>query len=83
MSMQITPLTPTLGAKISVVDIRRLDAAGFDKLRDIWQQYKIIFLRGQDINPKAWHPRRVMNCWQACIATACARIQLSFQVVPG
>ena len=47
--MQITPLTPTLGAQISGVDIRRLDAAGFDKLRRIWLDYKVIFLREQDI----------------------------------
>ena len=48
--MQISPLTPTLGAEISGVDIRSLDVAGFAELRDIWLQYKVIFLRQQDIN---------------------------------
>ena len=49
-SMQITPLTPTLGAEVSGIDIRKLDVAGFDKLRNIWLNYKVIFLREQDIS---------------------------------
>ena len=50
MAMQIFPLTPTLGAEISGVDIRRLDDVGIDTLRRTWQQYKVIFLREQDID---------------------------------
>jgi taurine dioxygenase len=48
--MQIFPLTPTLGAEISGVDVRRLDDVGIDTLRRTWQQYKVIFLREQDID---------------------------------
>jgi taurine dioxygenase len=48
--MQITPLTPTLGTEISGVDLRSLDETGFDRLRSIWLDYKVIFLREQAIN---------------------------------
>jgi taurine dioxygenase len=50
MAMQIFPLTPTLGAEISGVDVRRLDDVGIDTLRRTWLQYKVIFLREQDID---------------------------------
>ena len=47
--MQISPLTPTLGAEISGIDIRSLDQTGFDTLRRHWLDYKVIFLRDQNI----------------------------------
>jgi taurine dioxygenase len=50
MAIQIFPLTPTLGAEIRGVDVRRLDDVGIDTLRRTWQQYKVIFLREQDID---------------------------------
>ena len=50
MAMQIFPLTPTLGAEISGVDVRRLDDVGIDTLRRTWLQYKVVFLLEQDID---------------------------------
>ena len=47
--MQISPLTPTLGAEISGIDIRNLNQADFDTLRRHWLDYKVIFLREQNI----------------------------------
>ena len=49
-SMQITPLTPLLGAEINGIDIRRLNAESFKQLRDLWLRYKVIFLRRQSID---------------------------------
>ena len=76
--MQITPLTPSLGVEISGVDIRRLDATGFDKLRRIWLDYKVIFLRQQDITSTALAPSleaassgpRAVS-WRGIIARPC------------
>jgi len=48
--MQISPLTPGLGAEINGVDIRRLDAAAINTLHRSLLDYKVIFLREQDIN---------------------------------
>ena len=47
--MQISPLTPTLGAEISGIDIRNLDQADFDTLRRHWLDYRVIFLPEQNI----------------------------------
>ena len=47
--MQISPLTPTLGAEISGIDIRNLNQADFDTLRSHWFEYKVIFLPEQNI----------------------------------
>ena len=49
-SMHISPLTPRLGAEVSGIDIRNLDAAGFDTLRRLWLDYKVLFLREQNLN---------------------------------
>ena len=48
--MQISPLTPTLGAEISGLDIRHLDDADVHTLGRAWLDYKVIFLREQDLN---------------------------------
>jgi len=47
--MQISALTPGLGAEISGIDIRQLDDADVDTLRRLWLDYKVLFLREQDI----------------------------------
>ena len=48
--MQITALTPRLGAEISDLDVRHLDADGFERLRQCWLQYKVVFFREQSID---------------------------------
>ena len=48
--LQISPLTPTLGAKIDGIDIRRLDQPRFETLYRLWLEYKVLFLRNQDID---------------------------------
>jgi len=47
--MKISPLTPTLGAEISGLDVRRLKQADFDALRQAWLDYKLVFMRDQQL----------------------------------
>ena len=48
--MQVSALTPRFGAEIRGIDVRRLDADGFAELRRLWLDYKVIFLRQQQID---------------------------------
>ena len=48
--MRILPLTPTLGAEISGIDIMRMDRSRFESLHRVWLEYKVLFLRDQDID---------------------------------
>jgi len=48
--MKVTPLTPRLGAEISNLDLRSLDETDFERLRQCWLNYKVVFLRDQDID---------------------------------
>ena len=48
--MQVSALTPRFGAEIGDIDIRQLDADGFAALRRLWLDYKVIFLRQQQID---------------------------------
>jgi taurine dioxygenase len=45
--MKVLPLTPTLGAEISGIDVRHLKPGDFEALNQTWLEYKIIFLRDQ------------------------------------
>ena len=47
--MHISALTPGLGVEVSGIDIRHLDDAGFDTLRRLWLDYKVLLLREQNI----------------------------------
>jgi len=47
--LSIRPLTPRLGAEISGIDINNMDHTQFDQLRRVWQQYKVIFIRDQQL----------------------------------
>ena len=48
----VTPLTPTIGAEISGVDLRdSLAPAVVEQLRDALHRHLVIFLRDQDITP--------------------------------
>jgi taurine dioxygenase len=48
--MQISALTPRLGAEISDIDLRRLDGSSIEQLRQLWLRYKVLFLREQTID---------------------------------
>jgi taurine dioxygenase len=48
--LQILPLTPTLGAEITGIDIRRMHDSQFETLRRHWLKYKVLFLRDQEID---------------------------------
>ena len=50
MAISITPLTPTIGAEISGVDLREtLDADVIGEIRDALHKHLVIFFRDQDI----------------------------------
>lgn len=48
-AFELEPLTPHLGAEITGVDVRRLDAGGFAELHRAWLEYKVVFVRAQDL----------------------------------
>ena len=48
--LTIQPLTPTLGAEISNIDIKKLDKPAFETLYKLWLEHKVLFFRGQDID---------------------------------
>jgi len=48
--MQISPLTPRLGVEINGLDVRRMERAGIDELRQLWLRYRVLFLRDQSID---------------------------------
>ncbi len=48
-AFELEPLTPHLGAEITGVDVRRLDAGGFAELHRAWLEYKVVFLRRQEL----------------------------------
>ncbi len=52
-TLQVTPLSPALGAEISGVDIvGGISDAQFAELRQAFTDYAVIFLRDQDITPE-------------------------------
>jgi len=48
--ISIQPLTPSIGAEISGVDLRELKQSTFDTIHECWLKHKLIFFRGQDLN---------------------------------
>ena len=48
-AFELEPLTPRLVAEITGVDVRRLDAASFAELYRAWLEYKVVFLRRQEL----------------------------------
>jgi alpha-ketoglutarate-dependent taurine dioxygenase len=48
--MKISPMTPALGAEISGIDVRRLQPADFDALRETWLRYKLVCMRDQQLD---------------------------------
>ena len=49
LSIKISPLTPGLGVEVSGIDIRNLDDADVDTLRRLWLDYKVLFVREQNL----------------------------------
>ena len=45
--MQVTPLTPHIGAEVSGVDLTRLSDASFDALLDAFTRHSVLFFRDQ------------------------------------
>lgn len=48
-AFEIEPLTPRFGAEISRIDVRRLDATSFAELYRNWLEFKVIFVREQEL----------------------------------
>ena len=48
-SLQVTPLTGTLGAEVGGVDLRDADERTADEIRSILLQYRVVFFRGQPL----------------------------------
>ena len=49
--MQITPVSNSLGANVTDVDVRTLDDAASAQLVDAWAEYGVLFIRDQDLTP--------------------------------
>ena len=48
--IEITPLTPSLGAQISGIDVGHLSDDDFESLYRHWLRYKVLFILEQQIN---------------------------------
>ncbi len=46
-AFDLEPLTPRLGAEITGIDLRRLDATAFAALYRAWLEHKVVFIRAQ------------------------------------
>ena len=49
MAIEVHPLTATLGAEVSGIDMADVDDATIDELRKIWLDHKVLVLRNQPI----------------------------------
>ena len=55
MTFSMRPLTPSLGAEITVIDLSMpVDADSAQRLRTIWSQYAVLVFRGQKLEPPAF-----------------------------
>jgi len=50
--MKITPLEAAVGAEVSDVDVRDLDATSAAELADAWARHGVLFLRDQHLTPE-------------------------------
>ncbi len=48
-SISIQPLTPSIGAEISGVNLKELRQSTFDTIHECWLKYKLVFFREQDL----------------------------------
>ena len=51
--IKVEPLTPTIGATVSGVDLSQLDDATFDEIHAAWMQHLVLFFRDQKLTPDA------------------------------
>ena len=51
--IKVKPLTPTIGATVSGVDLSQLDDATFDEIHAAWMQHLVLFFRDQKLTPDA------------------------------
>ncbi|MFT5439926.1 MAG: taurine dioxygenase [Alphaproteobacteria bacterium] len=49
--MIATPLSTVLGAEINSIDVRELDDAGFNNLRDLFHDNLVLVVKAQDLSP--------------------------------
>ena len=47
--IQVEPLTPTIGATVSGVDLSQLDDATFDEIHAAWMEHLVLFFRDQKL----------------------------------
>ncbi len=50
--IQVKPLTPTIGAEISGVDLGNLDDETFQEIHDAWMEHLVLFFRDQELTPE-------------------------------
>jgi taurine dioxygenase len=49
MGIQVRPLGSQIGAEVSGVDVKRIDAASFDAIYRAWLEHNVLVLPGQDL----------------------------------
>lgn len=49
--MKTAPLSPALGVEVTGIDVRSLDDATFDQLRDLFHEHSVMVIRDQDLTP--------------------------------
>ena len=50
MPITVTKLAPALGAEISGIDVRAIDAAAFAAIKDAWHEHLVLRFRGQALS---------------------------------
>jgi taurine dioxygenase len=50
VQLDVTPLSPTIGAEIRGVDLRHLDDATVAAIRQVWLERKVVFFPGQHLD---------------------------------
>ena len=50
MAIEVRPITATLGAEVSGVDMGSVDAETLEQLRKAWLDHKVLVLRNQHIS---------------------------------
>jgi taurine dioxygenase len=50
-SIEVKPIAGALGAEISGVDLKRLDAETFAEIKAAWLEHLVVFFRNQTLTP--------------------------------
>jgi taurine dioxygenase len=51
--MVVTPVSPTLGAEITRVDLASIDDSTWREIEQAWAEHAVLFFRDQDLSPEA------------------------------